>query len=190
MHTLRRGPRVDVQEGHAGFAVTVPCGVIALFVEVVSESVVPLSIAIVREVVNALVLELEWELVRRVVSQGSFRGWLVVGHRNLASICLHFFGSPVGWSHHGGGVGAIIAFEELSLQRIDVALILERLQTVLERAVEEVPRRVVLLRSFILVLACEARHSKQILRRVIVDEELDGEGGKEALRLGRQQLRL
>ena len=115
MHTLRCGPSVDVQEGHAGFAVTVPCGVIALFVEVVSESVVPLSIAIVWEVVNTLVLELERQLVRRVVSQGSFRGWLVVGHCHLASICLHFFGSPVGWSYHGCDVGTIVAFEELSL---------------------------------------------------------------------------
>ena len=61
-----------------------------------------------------------------------------------------------------------------------MALILERFHTILESAVEEVPRRV-LLSSFILVHAGHVRHPKEVLRLVVVDEELDGEGWKEAL---------
>jgi len=71
-----------------------------------------------------------------------------------------------------------------------VALILERLHTILESAVEEVPRRVLFLRRCIPVLACHVWHRKEVLRLVVVDEELDGEGWKEALRLRRQILRL
>jgi len=113
--TLRCRPSVDIQEGHSGCAVTVARGIIALFVEVVSHAIVPLFITVIIEVVNALVLKLEWELVRLVVSQCSFRVWLVVGHRDHASIGLLLLGFPVGWSYHGSGVGAIVAFKELSL---------------------------------------------------------------------------
>jgi len=113
--TVRCCQSVDVQYGHSGCAVTVACGIIAKIVEVFTHSLVPIFITIVREIVNALVLKLEWELVRLVVSQCSFRIWLVVGHRDHTSISLLLLGFPVGWSYHGSGVGAIVAFKELSL---------------------------------------------------------------------------
>jgi len=96
--------------------VTVSC-VIAQSVEVVSESIVPRNFTIVREDVIALVLvlELERELEHRGVFHFLSRGWRVVGHRRHTSICLNFFGSPEGWPCHGGGVRAIVGFEELSL---------------------------------------------------------------------------
>jgi len=60
---LRCSQSIDIEKVDPAFTVSIFIIIYALSIEMVSESVVPLRITIIRKVVNAFVLKLEWELV-------------------------------------------------------------------------------------------------------------------------------
>jgi len=137
-------PSIDIKDFDSTFAVTIIIFILALLVEMVLESVVPLHVSIIREVMNTFILQLEWEL-----------GYLAVPSL-ISARNVHLFKSgsvrcyscanlpPRCWSHRGR-IRPFAAFKHLCLLGISCALVIgETFHTILESTAEEVPRRVVL----------------------------------------------
>lgn len=133
------------------------CVFLALSIEVVPESVIPINFTIVREVVHTFVLELEWELIGIIVLQILFSIRLPMLVFSDGTVRFYCPCRPICWSGHGSRIRSIVAFKELRLQCVYKALVFRSFHTTLECAVKEVPRRV-LLTLCVLVFASHIWH--------------------------------